>query len=81
MNNDRILRKIFNTKPEGVRNLGRPKMRSEDGVNQDMETLGVRTGSMQPSTETNRHTFFKRPRPTKGYRVADDDDIRCKTAL
>ena len=28
---------VFNTKPEGVR----PKLRWEDGVNQDMETLEV----------------------------------------
>ena len=26
MNNDRILNKIFNTKPDGVRRFGRPKL-------------------------------------------------------
>jgi len=32
MNNDRILKKIFNTKPGGVRKAGRPKLRWEGGV-------------------------------------------------
>jgi hypothetical protein len=36
MNNDRIKKKIFNTKPDGVRRVGRPKLRMEDGVDQDM---------------------------------------------
>jgi hypothetical protein len=41
MNNDRILKKIFNTKPDGVRRAGRPKLRWEDGVDQDMRILRV----------------------------------------
>jgi hypothetical protein len=35
MNNDRALKKIFNTKPDGVRRVGRLKLRWEDGVDQD----------------------------------------------
>jgi len=42
MNNDRILKKIFNTKPDGVRRVGRPKLRWEDGVDQDMRILEVK---------------------------------------
>jgi hypothetical protein len=42
MNNDRILKKIFNTKPDGVRSVGRPKLRWEDGVDQDIRILGVK---------------------------------------
>jgi len=42
MNNDRILKKIFNTKPDGVRRFGRPKLRCEDGVDQDMRILEVK---------------------------------------
>jgi len=42
MNNDRILKKIFNTKPGGVRSVGRPKLQWEDGVDQDMRILGVK---------------------------------------
>jgi len=32
MNNDRTLKKIFNTKPDDVRRVGRTKLRWEDGV-------------------------------------------------
>jgi hypothetical protein len=41
--NDRILKKkIFNTKPDGVRRVGRPKLRWKDGVDQDMRILDVK---------------------------------------
>lgn len=38
MNSDRTLEKIFNTKPEGVRSAGRPKLY---GVYQDMKKREV----------------------------------------
>jgi hypothetical protein len=42
MNSDRTLKKIFNTKPDGARSVGRPKLRWEDGVDRDMRILGVK---------------------------------------
>jgi len=42
MNNDRTLKKIFSIEPDGVRSVGRPKLRWEDGVNQDIRILGVK---------------------------------------
>jgi hypothetical protein len=33
------LKKIFNTKPDGPRSVGRPKLRWEDGVDQDNENI------------------------------------------
>jgi hypothetical protein len=42
MNNDRTIKKIFNTKPDGVRSVGRPKLRWEDGVDQDIRISGVK---------------------------------------
>jgi len=39
--NERTLKKIFNTKPERKRSVGRPKLRWEDGVVQDTRVLGV----------------------------------------
>ena len=42
MNNDTILKKIFNTKPDGVRRDGRPKLQWEDGVDQDMRIMEVK---------------------------------------
>jgi len=41
MSNERTLKKIFNTKPEGTRSVGRTKLRWEDGVVQDTRVLGV----------------------------------------
>ena len=40
-NDNRTLKKLFNTKLDGVRRVGRPKMRWEDGVHQDMRKLEV----------------------------------------
>jgi hypothetical protein len=42
MNDNRTLKKIFNTKPDGARGIGRPKLRWEDGVVQDMKIMGVK---------------------------------------
>jgi hypothetical protein len=42
MNDERTLKKIFNTKPDGTRSVGRPKLRWEDGVDPDMRILKVK---------------------------------------
>jgi hypothetical protein len=42
MNSDITLKKIFNTKPDRVRNVARPKLRWEDGVDQDIRISGVK---------------------------------------
>jgi hypothetical protein len=42
MNDNRTLKCIFNTKPDGVRRVGRPKMRWEDGADQDMRIPEVK---------------------------------------
>jgi hypothetical protein len=42
MNDDRTLKKIFSTKLDGVRRVGRPKLRWEDGVDQYMRILEVK---------------------------------------
>jgi hypothetical protein len=42
MNNDSTLKKIFNTKPDGARSAGRPKLRWEDSVDQDLRILGAK---------------------------------------
>ena len=41
VNSNRTLENEFNTKP-GVRSVGRPKLRWEGGVYQDMKTPGVK---------------------------------------
>jgi len=42
MSDERTLKKIFNTKPDGTRSVGRQKLRWEDGVAQDTHILGVK---------------------------------------
>ena len=43
VNSDRRLKKILNNKPDAVRSVGRPKLRWEDGVDQDMRISGVKS--------------------------------------
>ena len=38
----RTMKKVFKTMPEGTRKVGRPKMRWKDCVRQDIRTLGIR---------------------------------------
>jgi hypothetical protein len=42
MDNNRTVKKVLDTKPIGTRKIGRPKLRWEDDVIQDIETLGVK---------------------------------------
>jgi hypothetical protein len=42
MNDNRTLKKIFNTKPDGARSVGRPKLRWEDVVVQNIRILGAK---------------------------------------
>jgi hypothetical protein len=65
MNNDRILKKTFNTKPEGIRSAGRLKLRWEDGINQDMKTRGVKNWN-NAALKRNKHTQLKHTRAHQG---------------
>ena len=87
MNNDRTITKIFNAKPDGVRRVGRPKLRWKDGVDQDMGMLEVKKWKR---VALNREEWTKilkrRPGPTMDCRANDDDDgsfliCRAKQAL
>jgi hypothetical protein len=42
LNDDRTLKRIFSTKPDGVRSVGRPNLQWEDGVDQDIRMFGVK---------------------------------------
>jgi hypothetical protein len=43
MENSRTVKKVFDTRPEGTRKIGRPEVRWEDGVIQDIRAVGVKT--------------------------------------
>jgi hypothetical protein len=42
MSNERTLKKIFNTTPDGTRSIGRPKLRWDEGVVEDTRILGFK---------------------------------------
>ena len=42
MSNNRTLKNIFVTKPDGARNVGRTKLRWEDGVDQGMRMSEIK---------------------------------------
>jgi hypothetical protein len=42
MDNNRTVNKVYDTKPIGIRKIGRPKLRWEDDVIQDTKTSGVK---------------------------------------
>jgi hypothetical protein len=42
IDNNKMVKKVFNTKPVGTRKIGRPKLRWEDDVIQDIKILGVK---------------------------------------
>jgi hypothetical protein len=43
MENSRTVKKVYDTRPEGTRKIGRPKLSWEDGAIQDIRALGVKT--------------------------------------
>jgi hypothetical protein len=66
MNNDRTLKKIFKTKPDGARSAGRPKLRWEDGVVQDMRILGFKNGVKVALNREECTQFLKKARVHQG---------------
>jgi hypothetical protein len=66
MDNDRTLKKIFNTKPDGARSVGRPQSRWEDGVDQDMGILGVKNWKIVALNRDERAKLLRKTRAKQG---------------
>jgi len=66
MNNDRTLKKIFDTKADGVRSVGRPKLRWEDGVDQYMRILRVKNWKKVAVNREEWAKFLKKARAHQG---------------
>jgi len=64
--NERTLKKRFNTKPDGVRRVGRPKLRYEDGVDQDMRILEVKNWKKVALDRDERAQLLKMVRVHQG---------------
>ena len=56
------LKKIFNTNPDGVRRVGRPKLRWEDGVDKDTRILWVKNWKR---VALNRDEWAKLPKKAR----------------
>jgi hypothetical protein len=52
MDNNRAVKKVCNTKPIGIRKIGRPKLRWKNDVMQDIKTLGVKTWNIAMEKES-----------------------------
>jgi hypothetical protein len=74
MNDNGTLKKILNTKLDGVRRVGRPKMRWEDGVDQDMRILEVENWKKVALDRDEWAKLLKKARVPKGCRANNDDD-------
>ena len=59
-----LLRKYSNTKPDGARSVGRPKVQWEDGVDQDMRILGVKNWK---KVAHNRDEWAKRLKKARAH--------------
>jgi len=74
MHNDRTIKKIFNTKPDVARSVGRPKLRWEDGVDQDMRIIVVKNWRKVALNRDEWIQLLKKASPTSGCRANDDND-------
>jgi len=59
-------KKIFNSKPNGVRSVERPKLRWEDGVDQDMRILEVKNWKKVALDRDQWARFLKKARAHQG---------------
>jgi hypothetical protein len=63
---NRIIKKIFNTKPEGTRKVGRPKLRWEECVCQDIRMLGVKNWRSVALNREEWRIILRKARAHKG---------------
>jgi hypothetical protein len=57
---------VFDTRPEGTRKIGRPKLRWEDGVIQDIRVLGVKNWRNVAMDREDWRKLLKRARAHTG---------------
>ena len=66
MEEDRMPKKIFTQELEGTRRRGRPWKRWKEGVERDLQVLGVRRWRELVAYRKKGRTLFDRPKPTVG---------------
>jgi hypothetical protein len=75
MSDERTLKKIFSTKPDGTRSVGRLKLRWEDGVVQDMQILGVKRWKNVALNRDEWENVSRKTGSTRDCRTNDDDTM------
>ena len=66
MEEDRMTKKIFTQELEGARRRGRPRKGWKEGVERDLQVLGVRRWRELVADRKNGKIFFDRPKPRVG---------------
>jgi hypothetical protein len=66
MDNNRTVKKVFNTKPTGIRKIGRPKLRWEDDVTQNVKTLAVKNWTNVTMEEQSWQNLLRKARAHVG---------------
>jgi hypothetical protein len=63
---NRMIKKLFNIKPEGSRKVGRARLRWEECVSQDIRILGLRTWRSVASNREEWRTVLRKARAHMG---------------
>jgi hypothetical protein len=66
MDSNRIVKKVFNTKPTGVRKIGRPKLRWEDDVIQNIKNSGMKNWRNLAIEKESWQKFLRKARAQVG---------------
>jgi hypothetical protein len=66
MDNNRTVKKVFSTKPAGMRKTGRPKLRSEVDVIHDIKTLGLKNWRIVEMERKSWHKLLRKARTHVG---------------
>ena len=71
---DGLSRRILLSEPGGKRPRGRPRLRWEDGVEEDVARLGCRNWRIVAQTGKDGRNYWRRPRPTPGCSAVGERD-------
>jgi hypothetical protein len=67
MDNNRTVKKVFNTKPTGIRKIRRPKLRWEDDVTQDVKILAVKNWTNEAMEKESWQKLLRKARAHVGH--------------
>jgi hypothetical protein len=69
-----MIKKVFNTKPDGTRKVGRPRLKCEEYVWQDIRILGIKNWRSVALNREEWQAILRKPGPTQGCRADVDDN-------